>query len=122
MPNKVRRFEDVEADLLKDPETRAAYDALETAYQVACRRIERGLTQAQLAEKVGTRQSRIARLEAGGRDPSVSYLRRVATALDCRLEIRLVPSDKADAGLGPDADDCLKKDEAGSGNGGAPAQ
>lgn len=91
MPNKVRRLEDVEAEMLRDPETRAAYDALETAYQIACRRIEKGLTQAQLAEKVGTRQSSIARLESGSRDPSVSYLRRVAAALDCHLEIRLMP-------------------------------
>jgi len=44
-------YEVVKQECLKDPETRAAYDALETAYQVACLRIERGLTQQQLADE-----------------------------------------------------------------------
>jgi len=42
-PNTVR-YEDVKEELLRDSEVRAAYDALEPAYQAACRRIERGLT------------------------------------------------------------------------------
>ncbi len=99
MPNTVRRFEDVLEELLRDPETRAAYEALEPAYQVACRRIEQGLTQEELAGRVGTKQPSIARLEAGRREPSLSYLRRVAAALGCRLDVRLVPQDATpDAG------------------------
>ena len=45
-------------------------------------RIQRGLTQAQLAELVGTRQPSIARLENGNSFPSLSFLKRIADALD----------------------------------------
>lgn len=86
--------EDVLKRWMQDPEFKTEYDALEPAYQVACRRIEQGLTQAELAEMVNTRQPSIARLESGKRDPHLSFLRRVATALGCRLEVRLVPQEK----------------------------
>lgn len=93
MTKKNLTYNEYRADLLKDPEIRAAYEALEPAYQVACRRIERGITQAELAERVGTKQSGISRLESGAQDPSIALLRRIAEALDCRLEVRLVPVD-----------------------------
>jgi predicted transcriptional regulator len=51
-----------------------------------------GLTQKQLANKVGTRQSVISRLEdADYRGHSLEMLRRIAEALDYRLEIRFTP-------------------------------
>jgi DNA-binding XRE family transcriptional regulator len=51
-----------------------------------------GLTQAQLADLVGTTQSAIARLEdADYRGHSLTMLRRIAAALDARLEVHLVP-------------------------------
>ena len=62
-------FEQVKAELLANPEVRAAYDALEPAYQIARLRIEHGLTQAQLAALVGTKQPSIARLEHGQSQP-----------------------------------------------------
>jgi DNA-binding XRE family transcriptional regulator len=77
---------------LQDPEVRAAYEALEPAYQVACLRIERGLSQKELAERVGTQQPNIARLESGQYAPSLSLLRRVAKALDARLVVRIEPN------------------------------
>jgi ribosome-binding protein aMBF1 (putative translation factor) len=55
-------------------------------------RSARGLTQAQLAERMGTTQSVIARLEAGQRVPSLVTLERVATALEAVLEVRLLAS------------------------------
>jgi len=48
------RFEDWEAEQMHDPEFRAAVEELEPIYQVTRLRIMRGLTQAQLAELVGT--------------------------------------------------------------------
>ena len=75
------RFEDWEADQMKDPEFRAAVEELEPAYQVARLRIMRGLTQEQVAELVGTKQSSIARLENGNTEPRLSFLRRVVEAL-----------------------------------------
>jgi predicted transcriptional regulator len=76
---------------MRDPEFRAAYEALEPAYQIARLRILRGLTQEQLAEKVGTKQPSIARLESGRSMPSLGFLQRVAEALDAEVEIRIVP-------------------------------
>jgi transcriptional regulator with XRE-family HTH domain len=84
------RFEDWEAEQMKDPEFRAALEALEPAYQVARLRIEKGLTQAELAELVGTKQSSIARLESGASQPSLSFLRRVVKALNGHMKIEIV--------------------------------
>lgn len=49
------------------------------------------MTQAELADKVGTRQPSIARLENGGSLPSLSFLERIANALDAQIEIKIVP-------------------------------
>jgi transcriptional regulator with XRE-family HTH domain len=59
------------------------------AGQVADRRKERGLSQADLAELVGTTQSAIARLESG-RPPRIDTLLRIANALDADLHIELL--------------------------------
>lgn len=75
----------------QDPAFVAAHEALEPAFQVACRRIEQGLTQAELAARVGTTQSSISRLESGDQEPSLAFLKRVATAMNCRVEVRIVP-------------------------------
>jgi len=82
-------YETVKQELLKDPETRKAYDALETAYQVTCLRIERGLTQQQLAELVGTKQPSIARLESGKGAPNLAFLQRVVVALGGRVVVKI---------------------------------
>jgi transcriptional regulator with XRE-family HTH domain len=61
------------------------------AGQVAERRKERGLSQAELARLVGTTQSAIARLESGGRPPRIDTLLRIANALECELIVELQP-------------------------------
>ena len=61
------------------------------ADQVAGRRRELGLSQAELAELTGTTQSAIARLESGGRPPRIDTLLRIANALDCELSVELRP-------------------------------
>lgn len=43
------------------------------------------MTQKQLAEKIGTRQSAISRLESGNANPSIQFLQKVASALDTKL-------------------------------------
>lgn len=88
------RFEDWEAQKIKDAEFAAAAETLEPGYQVARLRMLRGLTQAQLAEMVGTRQPSIARLENGSSIPSLSYLNKIATALNARIEVKLIPENK----------------------------
>lgn len=62
------------------------------AAQVADRRRELDLSQAQLAALCGTTQSAIARLEAGGRPPRIDTLLKIASALDCELHVELRPA------------------------------
>jgi ribosome-binding protein aMBF1 (putative translation factor) len=58
-------------------------------------RTEAGLTQRQLAERIGTKQSVIARLEdADYEGHSLSMLKRIAGAVGKRLEIRLASADR----------------------------
>jgi transcriptional regulator with XRE-family HTH domain len=61
------------------------------AEQVADRRRALGLSQQELAELTATTQSAIARLESGGRPPRIDTLLRIASALDCELEVHLRP-------------------------------
>jgi DNA-binding XRE family transcriptional regulator len=62
------------------------------AAQIYDLRNKAGLTQKQLADLVGTTQSVISRLEdADYRGHTLSLLERIATALHCRVEVRLLP-------------------------------
>jgi HTH-type transcriptional regulator / antitoxin HipB len=90
-PVSKKNFKDWQAEQHQDLDFVAAERELEPGYQVARLRIQRGLTQAQLAEMVGTRQPSIARLENGTSVPSLSFLDRIAKALDVRIELNFVP-------------------------------
>jgi len=92
--SKLLKFEDWEAEKIKDPDFLAAAEELEPGYQIARLRVLRGLTQAQLAELVGTRQPSIARLENGTSTPSLSFLTRIAAALGAKIEFKLIPDTK----------------------------
>lgn len=88
-------FETVLSEHLKDPKVARAYEELgpefEIISQIIALRNKRKMTQAQLAERVGTKQPSIARLEKRGTAKDLEFLQRVAIALDARLEVRLVP-------------------------------
>lgn len=79
---------------MKDPEFRKAYDALEGEFALASTLIEArsraNMTQEQVAERMGTTQAAVARLE-GGQRPSTRTLERYAKATGHRLRIALVP-------------------------------
>lgn len=89
------RFEDWEAKQMQDPEFREAAERLEAAFQVANMRMMRGLTQRELAQRVGTWQPSIARIESGKTEPRLAFLRRIAKALGARVELQLVPEEEA---------------------------
>lgn len=97
MTAKTRSYSEVKAEMLKDPEFRKAYDALEVAHQITRARILRGMTQEQLARKAGMRQANIARLESGRTEPRTSTLAKIARALDFKMSISLEPCDKGAA-------------------------
>ncbi len=84
-------FKDWQKEQLKDPEFAAIARELQPGYQIAHLRIARGLTQAQLAEMVGTHQPSIARIENGKSLPSLLFLERVASVLNARVEVHILP-------------------------------
>ncbi len=82
------------ADLLEQEQAN-----LEIARRIYELRTKAGLSQAQLAKKVGTTQSVISRLEDADYDGhSLAMLRRIASALEKRLEIRFVAATKLQHG------------------------
>lgn len=84
---------------MKEPEFVAEYDALADEFalfdEMLKARKNAGLTQADIAKKMGTKTPAIARLEASGRQkkhsPSLATLQKYAEAVGCRLDIRLIP-------------------------------
>lgn len=80
---------------LKDPEFSKAYEEADAevrlAVSVAEARERAGLSQAELARLVHTRQSNISRIERGTQNLTVGTLEKIAKALHSRLEIRLSP-------------------------------
>ena len=89
-----RAWSDVRADRLSEPEARQAYWAAMRGFhigeEVRCLRTERGLSQRELAQRMGVAQSVVARLEGGGVEPRLSTLDRVAQALDVELEVHFL--------------------------------
>ncbi|WP_442594889.1 helix-turn-helix domain-containing protein [Parapusillimonas sp. JC17] len=86
-------------EMLKDPAVRAEYERIEREEMpmldaILSARAEAGLTQAQVAERMGTHAPAVARLEnalvTGKHSPSVATLQKYAAALGKRLEVRFV--------------------------------
>jgi len=87
MPNELdkRRTRDVAFTQLlesSDPEQRLRN-------QLIAARLRMGWTQAQLAQRLGTKQSAVARMENGGISPTIKALRKLADATYSRLVVRL---------------------------------
>ena len=85
--------------MLDNPEVRAQYEALEPEFalfdELLKARRRAGLSQSDVAQRMGTKTPAIARLEAGGgsrrHSPSLATLQKYAEAVGCRLQIKLVP-------------------------------
>jgi DNA-binding XRE family transcriptional regulator len=79
--------------LVGDPEYAQAFADMEEEFQLVREliraRIKSGLTQKQLAEKMGTTQSSVARLESGSSLPSLRSLKRYAYATGSKIKISL---------------------------------
>ena len=93
---KTRNYKQALEEQLTDPSFREEFEKTEEEFTLAKEiielRIKQNLTQKQLAELVGTSQPAIARLESGSyRNVSLSFLRRVAKALDAVPEVHLKP-------------------------------
>lgn len=84
------------AKALENAEVKAEFDQLADEFslldQFLKARADQGLTQAQVAKKIGTTQSAVARMESGRgkHSPSLATLSKYADALGCKLEVRLI--------------------------------
>jgi len=89
-----RTWNELRAERLAEPEAQHAYWAAMRAFQIGeeVRRLraERGLSQQELAQRMGVAQSVVARLEAGGVEPRLSTLDRVAQALGVELKVHFL--------------------------------
>lgn len=87
----MKSFKEVKAEMLKDPLVKKYYDELGPEYAIISlmieHRIKHGLTQASLAKKIGTKQSAISRFESGTYNPTISFLYKIANALDAKVKI-----------------------------------
>ncbi len=98
------KLSDLHKEWMKDPEYRAEYEATQPAFDLMKAlmgaRVHSGLTQEQIAERMGTTQSAVARLEGWSANPSVKTLRKYAEATGTRLRIsfELVEADAVSNG------------------------
>jgi len=95
----MRTHEELKALALSDPAVRAEYERIEREEMpmldaILKARTEAGLTQAQVAERMGTKAPAVARLEnslvTGKHSPSIATLQKYAAALGKKLEVRFV--------------------------------
>ena len=91
------RISEMHKKWLKEPNYKKAYDALEEEFVLAGAvmdvRNRAGLTQEELARRMGTTQPVVARLESGRSRPSMRTLERLAEATGSRLLISFAPLD-----------------------------
>lgn len=84
-------FQDHLKELMKDPEFRKEWENSEVEYQLGRKlietRLQRNISQRDLAKKANTTQAVISRIEAMNSNPSVGLLKRLAQALGVKLKI-----------------------------------
>lgn len=89
----MRDFSEFKKRLLRNKEFREEYERLAPEFELARmlirKRIEKGFTQGELAQRIGTKQSAISRLESGGYNPSFALLKKVAKALNADLKVSI---------------------------------
>lgn len=97
---KTTPYAEFRAELLADPEVKAAFDALENEFALAgaliSARVEADMSQQDVAERMKTTQSAVARMESGRHAPSVNSLAKYATAVGRSIKFEIHPSRTAE--------------------------
>ncbi len=87
----MKSYKSLKSELLKDKQVNKSYKALEPEYliiqELIEKRLEKNISQSDLAKKIGTKQSAISRFESGSYNPSLEFLYKVADALNVKLRI-----------------------------------
>jgi len=91
---KVLDFQEYLTEQLKNPKIKKYYDEydrqLKIAYQILQLRKQKKISQVDLAEKLGTTQSNVARMESGQQNFTTRTLQEIAKALKCDLKIEFI--------------------------------
>ena len=92
---KTTLWKSVRESVLADPEVKAEYDALDNEFNVAraviALRSQSGLTQRELAERIGIKQPQLARIESGKQLPKLETLALLADGAGYTIEVNFVP-------------------------------
>ena len=82
---------ELKKELFKDPKVKEAYDDLQPEFAIVQAiidaRVKKKITQQELARRMGTGQAVISRLENANASPSLALIKRLAEALDLKVEI-----------------------------------
>lgn len=91
----MEKYDDLKTKLLLDPEVKKEYDSIRFEYEVAQAlieaRVKAKMTQAQVAHKMNTTQSAIARLESGNSFPSLQTIHKYASATNRIIDLHVIP-------------------------------
>ena len=91
----MKSLKEVKAELLTNPAVRQAYNEqapeFELARELITARMRAGLTQGEVATRMGTTQSVVARIESGRGTPSMRTVQRFASAVGARAVVRMEP-------------------------------
>ena len=91
-------YSQLKQELLKNPEVKAEYEALEPEFNIIQAMIdarrEQEMTQEELSRRTGITQADISRIENGTRNPSLEMVKRLAKGLGMRLKLELIPQQK----------------------------
>ena len=89
----MKTLKDIKRELLENPTAQAAYESqaaeFDMARELIAARSRAGLTQSDVAQRMGTTQSVVARLEGGKRIPSMRTVQRYAQAVGARAVVRI---------------------------------
>ena len=89
----MKSFVSFKKELLKNKKIAAEYERLRPRYQLISQlieaRIKKGITQEELAKRIGTKQSAIARVESGNANPSIGLLEKMLRGLASELIIQV---------------------------------
>ncbi|KKQ50578.1 MAG: Transcriptional regulator, XRE family [Candidatus Woesebacteria bacterium GW2011_GWB1_38_5] len=87
----MKNWKTLKKELLKENNVKREYETLKPRYQLITELIEarrkKGITQTELAKRIGTKQTAIARIESGRANPTLLFLEKLASALDTKLTI-----------------------------------
>lgn len=89
----MKDWKQLKSELLRDKAVKKEFDRLTPRYKaisaLISARTKKGITQKELAKKIGTKQSAIARFEAGIVNPSLGFLEKIADVMGYRVNISL---------------------------------